>query len=101
MGGAYTNDMNEGKLLKLLKDNFLSKAELDLRLGQIDGQFCEIRNRFDRVDTRLEGIEDSIEDLGASARVLDRVLEARPIERIARVEKHLGLQPYAAVPVED
>lgn len=86
--------MNEEKLLELLKQHFPTREDHYALMQEMRSSFLEMREHFKQVDEKLD-------DLHASARALDKVLERYPIPRIERIEKHVGLPPYVPAGAED
>ncbi len=86
--------MNEEKLLELLKQHFPTREDHHALAQEMRSSFLEMREHFKQVDGKLD-------DLQASARALDKILERYPIERVERIEKHVGLPSFVPVGVED
>jgi soluble cytochrome b562 len=121
--------MDENKLIKLLEEKFPTKGEFnglkqdvielktdvgtlkqdvnELRndVGTLKQEFKEFKHEFRILyKTVVDGfkeVSDNIEELKSSAKTLDKILEASPIERINRLEKHAGLPVFVATVSEE
>ena len=91
---SYNRIMNEEKLLELLKQHFPTREDHHALMQEMRSSFLEMREHFKQVDGKLD-------DLQASSRALDKILEQHPIPRIERIEKHIGLPQYIPMGVEN
>lgn len=79
--------MNEEKLVELMKIHFPTKGEMSADFKGVDKQFEEVK--------------EILEDLKASSKANDALLEAYPIERISRMETHLNLPRFVPAIAEE
>lgn len=93
-----TNDILDS--LVFIKDHMLTKDEgatkddvraLDRRFDSLETQLAHIKAELRDIRTRLESLEQQLASHAGYAKEIDHALE-----RIARIEKHLGLEPKAA-----
>ena len=92
--------MDDKSLVKLLKEYFYTKPEMEERFatkddlerfatkGDLSTLAREMREGFGAVNEKLD-------NLTASSRAVDTLLEAHPIERIERLEAHAHLLKYS------
>ena len=77
--------MDRKELLEVLEAHFPTKEE-----------HTALAQKVQRISTDVSDINDKLDALAASSEALDKILEAHPIPRIERVEKHLNLPQFVA-----
>ena len=80
--------------MELLKQHFPTREDYYALMQEMRSGFLKMREHFYQTDEKLD-------DLQASARVLDKILEQHPIPRIERIEKHIGLPAFIPVGAEN
>lgn len=116
--------MNEDKIvekiLKAIKDIFLTKSEMNERFASMENNLIttlenklmikmeerfptkgEMNKRFDENEERWDKQDETNQEILASVKVLDKVLEQNPVPRIERVESHLGLPRFVLAGTEE
>ena len=82
------------------------------KVGNVESRVGKLETRVDSLEHEIVGlrkdmnagfeiVDEKLDDLKASARALDSILEQHPIPRIERLEKHVHLPPYAHTFEED
>ena len=89
--------MNEERLIELRKETFPTKHDLEDRFltkGEFLSSIKDVRGD-------IAALRQSTEESKATSNVVDTILEAHPIERIVRLEKHTSLPKYVHTEQEE
>lgn len=89
--------MNEERLIELMKQTFPSKHDLEDKFATK----AEVHALREEMHEEFDQISDKLDILTASAHALDQVLEGHPLERLVRLEHHVGLPLYVPASEED
>jgi predicted nucleic acid-binding Zn-ribbon protein len=88
----YTDAMDKNtkdiiESLAFIKDHMVTKAEHDAFREEVRAEFSSIRSELKSLRTELDALKQKIENLSGFSKEIDHAFE-----RIAAIEKHLGIE---------